>query len=134
MSTRRADRFSGEQQLPEEQALPSGSPSGGARWRNRTTVALAILILVPSLWGFGSKFSEFLALVRGEVDGAFAITPVVNYLLASLGFLCLFGWAALNGMFRDIERPKRTMLENEAKLDRAIPPGLSERATQYTDE
>ena len=85
--------------------------------RNKLTLLLAVLILVPSLWGFGSKFLEFVALVRGEVDGAFAVTPVVNYLLASLGFLCLFGWAACNGMFHDIERPKQTMLENEARLD-----------------
>ena len=85
--------------------------------RRYITLLLAVLILVPSLWGFGSKFVEFLALVRGEVDGAFAVTPIVNYLAASLGFLCLFGWAVANGMFHDIERPKQTMLENEARLD-----------------
>ena len=51
-------------------------------------------------------------------NGAFALTPVTNYLFASLGFLCLFGWAAANGMFHDIERPKRTMLENEQRLDK----------------
>ena len=60
-------------------------------------------MLVPSLCGFGTKFLEFIALYRGDVDGAFAISPILNYLLASLGFLCLFGWAALGGMFRDIE-------------------------------
>ena len=87
------------------------------RFRNKVTLILAVLILVPSLWGFGSKFAEFVALVRGDVDGVFAVTPVVNYLLASLGFLCLFCWAAFNGMFHDIELPKYTMLENEAKLD-----------------
>jgi hypothetical protein len=42
---------------------------------------------------------------------------VLNYLLASMGFLCLFGWAAMHGMFRDVEQPKVTMLENEARLD-----------------
>jgi hypothetical protein len=83
------------------------------------TLLLAVLILVPSLWGFSMKFLEFLALARGDVDGAFALTPVTNYLLASLGFLCLFGWAAANGMFHDIEQPKRTMLENEKRMDKA---------------
>ena len=82
-----------------------------------TTAFLAIVILVPSLWGFGTKFIEFIALYRGDVDGLFAISPIVNYLLASLGFFCLLCWAALNGMFRDIEQPKRTMLETEALLD-----------------
>ena len=91
-----------------------------ARWtvRGYVTMVLALVILIPSLWGFGSKFVEFVALVRGDVDGAFAITPVINYLLASLGFLCLFGWAAAGGMFHDIEEPKYKMLENEERLDR----------------
>lgn len=80
-------------------------------------VLMALAVLLPSLYGFGTKLLEFIALFRGDVDGAFAISPVLNYLLASLGFLCLFGWAALHGMFRDIERPKLTMLENEALLD-----------------
>ena len=78
---------------------------------------LALAVLLPSLYGFGSKFIEFIALYRGDVEGVFAITPIVNYLLASLGFLCLFGWAVWHGMFRDIERPKQTMLDNEHWLD-----------------
>lgn len=78
---------------------------------------MALAVLLPSLYGFGTKLLEFIALFRGDVDGAFAISPVLNYLLASLGFLCLFGWAAMHGMFRDVERPKFTMLENEALLD-----------------
>ena len=41
----------------------------------------------------------------------------MNYLLASLGFFFLFCWAIGHGMFRDIERPKYTMLENERRLD-----------------
>lgn len=80
---------------------------------------MAAAVLVPSLFGFGTKFLEFIALYRGDVEGAFAISPILNYLLASLGFLFLFAWAALGGMFRDIEEPKYTMLENEALLDRA---------------
>lgn len=77
----------------------------------------ALAVLLPSLYGFGTKFLEFIALFRGDVDGAFAITPILNYLLASLGFLLLFGWAALGGMFRNVEQPKYSMLENEAWLD-----------------
>ena len=96
--------------------------ASGAKLRQAITLLLAVLILVPSLYGFGSKFIEFLALVSGEVDGVFAVTPVVNYLLASLGFLCLFCWATLGGMFHDIERPKYRMLETEARLDGAKPP------------
>jgi hypothetical protein len=87
------------------------------RLRSIVTALLAVAILIPSLWGFGTKFYEFVLLARGDVEGVFAVTPVINYLMASLGFLCLFGWAAYNGMFHDIEQPKRTMLENEQRLD-----------------
>ncbi|HUS37892.1 MAG: hypothetical protein WBF93_16470 [Pirellulales bacterium] len=98
-----------------------------SRSRGTITLLLAVLILVPSLYGFGTKFAEFLALVRGDVDGAFAITPVVNYLLASLGFLCLFCWAALHGMFHNIEGPKYKMLENERYLDGLVAPSAADR-------
>ena len=82
-----------------------------------TTIVFALVILIPSLLGFANKFREFIMIYRGEVDGVFAITPIVNYLLASLGFFFLFCWAIAHGMFRDIERPKYAMLENERRLD-----------------
>ncbi len=88
-----------------------------ARTRLWVTTALALLILIPSMLGFADKFYQLIVLVQGESDGAFAITPVLNYLLASLGFLCLLLWAAMNGMFHDIEAPKYKMLETELKLD-----------------
>jgi hypothetical protein len=81
------------------------NPRAG-RW---LTLIFAAVILIPSLYGFGSKFAEFIAIYRGEVDGAFAIAPI--------GFLLLFLWAACGGMFHDLERPKYTMLENERLLD-----------------
>jgi len=82
-----------------------------------TTIAFALVILIPSLYGFANKFREFIQIYRGEVDGVFAITPIVNYLLASVGFFLLFCWAIAHGMFRDIEKPKYAMLENERRLD-----------------
>lgn len=45
-------------------------------------------------------------LYRSDSERVFAITPLANYLFASLGFLCLMFWAAFQGMFRDIEQPK----------------------------
>ena len=87
------------------------------RSRHLTTLILAVVILVPSMLGFANKFREFVALFRGEVDGVFAISPILNYLLASLGFFFLFLWAILHGMFRDIEQPKKVMLDNERMLD-----------------
>lgn len=84
------------------------------------TLIFAAIVLLPSLWGFSGKFAEFIALYRGDVDGVFAISPILNYLLASLGFFCLFAWAAFQGMFSDIEQPKRTFLETEEMLDRQL--------------
>lgn len=91
------------------------SPS---RWRARLTIILAIGILVPSLAGFATKFVEFIRFLGGTPDGAFTIAPVVNYLLATFGLLLLLVWATLNGMFRDVERPKYELLRREAELDR----------------
>ena len=91
-------------------------PVRSPRARSIGMSVLALVILVPALLGFGTKFLEFLALV-GQEEGAFTVVPILNYLLVSFGFLLLFGWAVLHGMFRDIEKPKVTMMENEARLD-----------------
>ncbi len=88
------------------------------RWQRWTTLTLAVLILLPSMYGFVGKFIEFVNIYRGEPGGAFAVAPIMNYLLATLGFFCLLVWATRNGMFRDVEQPKMTMLENEDFLDR----------------
>lgn len=99
---------------------PQTIPSRGARWAWIVTIVFAVLILIPSMLGFVMKFRELVALTNGDTDGGFAITPVVNYLLASLGFFCLLLWAARNGMFRDIEHPKYVMLQQEKELDEHV--------------
>ncbi len=86
-------------------------------WQFRITILLAVLILIPSGYGFVGKFIELINVAKGEAGGAFAIAPIMNYLLASLGFFCLLLWAAGRGMFRDIEIPKHQMLDREAELD-----------------
>jgi len=98
------------------ETTPRAAPS---RVRRIVVWVLSILILIPSMWGFGSKFYEFIQLASGKADGIFAITPVINYLLASLGFFCLLVWATMHGMFHDIEKPKYTMLDNEARIEAA---------------
>ncbi len=92
-------------------------PANRQRTMFIVTAVLAVLILVPSGVGFVNKLFEFYGVIKGEASGAFAFTPVVNYLLASMGFLCLMLWAIGHGMFHDIERPKQTMLETERMLD-----------------
>ena len=86
------------------------------------TTILGVVILIPSMLGFINKLIEFAHVVDGAADGLFALTPIVNYLLASLGFLCLLLWASLQGMFRDIEAPKVVMLAREELLDRPSEP------------
>ncbi len=81
------------------------------------TFILAIAILIPSLWGFTTKFLEFIELFNSDSEGVYTLTPIINYLMASLGFFCMLCWATSNGMFRNIEKPKITMLETEELLD-----------------
>jgi hypothetical protein len=98
----------------------SESPrGGGSRRKTWITVAMAILILIPSLYGFAGKFIEFIHIYRGTGGGEFAVAPILNYLLASTGFFCMLLWASWNGMFRDVERPKYDFLANEARIDAA---------------
>jgi nitrogen fixation-related uncharacterized protein len=92
------------------------------RRKSWSMLLLAVVILVPTGLGFANKFYEFIVLFRGDADGVFAITPIVNYLLAGFGFLLMFFWAAFNGMFHDIEHPKHLHLERERMLDRSRPP------------
>lgn len=103
--------------FPADLSGKSARPGSRAlAWK--VTIGFGILILIPSMLGFVMKFGELMTLSQGtNEDGGFAITPVINYLLASLGFFFLLSWAAVNGMFRDLEHPKYLMLENERKLD-----------------
>ena len=88
-----------------------------ASLRSHITLALAVIILIPSLWGFGTKLYEFFATFGHDPNGAFAVSPIMNYLFASAGFFLMLLWATANGMFSNIEQPKRTMLETEKLLD-----------------
>lgn len=97
--------------------IPAASPPSLLRKQRWVTLVFALIVLVPSGFGFTRKLYELILLTRGDVDGVFAITPVVNYLLTSLGFFFLFCWATLNGMFGDVERPKLAMLDVERMLD-----------------
>ena len=110
------------QSYPYYEAYVPVGQDGGPRHERKTCqtyrrrllgLLLAAVILIPSLLGFGNKFIELIRIYRGDADGAFAVAPITNYILASTGFLLLFFWAAANGMFRDIERPKYAMLEND---------------------
>ncbi len=97
----------------------TGSPTtaDSSRPRQRVVAIMAVVILVPSMLGFANKFRELVHVLQGDASGAFALAPIMNYILASVGFLFMLGWAAKNGMFRDIEAPKKNMLDMEHRLD-----------------
>ncbi|HZZ79531.1 MAG TPA: hypothetical protein VFE62_13500 [Gemmataceae bacterium] len=87
-------------------------------WRSLVFHVVAVaLFLVPAGVGFTVKYLDLLVLFGAGEEGAFAIVPIMNYLLSSLGFFMLFFWAVRHGMFRDIERTKVAMLETERELD-----------------
>lgn len=92
--------------------------SQSTRWRLSIFQAIAIaFFLVPAGIGFTVKYLDLLILFGSGEEGAFAIMPIMNYLLSSLGFFMLFFWAVKHGMFREVEKIKHTMLETEQKLD-----------------
>lgn len=92
------------------------------------TIIMGVVILLPSMVGFINKLIEFRNVVKGDADGAFAMTPIANYTFASLGFFCLLIWAAAHGMFHNIEGPKHTMLDREDDLDADEPDYVPEWA------
>jgi len=98
---------------------PAGKPAKSTRSSFWTTFVFAALILIPCFVAFSNKLREFILLYRHQVDGVFAISPIVNYLLASVGFFFLFWWGICNGMFSQMEEPKRSFLEQEWRLDAA---------------
>jgi hypothetical protein len=99
--------------MPENQTQQPRSPRGVML----ATAILAVIILLPSMAAFVNKFYEFAQATSQNADGAYVITPMINYFLATCGFFCLLMWAAIHGMFHDIEAPKRTMLARERDLD-----------------
>ncbi len=80
-------------------------------------IVMAVGVFITGMYGFGSKLEQFIRAVIVENEADFTLIPVLNYMFAAAGFLCLFGWAAKNGMFKDLEKPKYDMLEYDRELD-----------------
>lgn len=83
-----------------------------------TLIAFVVVFLLPAGVGFAIKLYEFLTVANGATsEGTFMLVPVLNYFIVFMGMLCMLAWAASNGMFRDIEKPKYDMLQREQELD-----------------
>lgn len=77
---------------------------------------VSALVLIPTILGFGNKFLDLILVVQGDEEGAFAVTPIFNYLFATAGFLCLLIWTAMQGSFQDLDAPSRKMFEDEQRF------------------
>jgi hypothetical protein len=86
------------------------------------TWLFAAIVLIPTILGFSNKFLDLVLVLQGDEEGAFAATPIVNYLLATAGFLCLLLWSAAQGAFHDLDAPSRAMFDNEQRLDNRLTP------------
>ena len=83
------------------------------------TWVFSACVLIPVVLGFANKFLDLILIIQGDEEGAFAATPIMNYLLATAGFFCLLLWTAAQGAFQDLDRPSHEMFENELRLDAA---------------
>ncbi len=83
------------------------------------TWVFSACVLIPVILGFANKFIDLILITQGDEEGAFAATPIVNYLLATAGFFCLLLWTGMQGAFHDLDRPSHVMFENEQRLDAA---------------
>jgi len=101
----------------DESSTGKSSGSGGSRTKVVTVVIMTVIIVIPAAYGFAARMLEFIRTYASADGGGFAIIPILNYVFVSVGFLCLLVWAVAHGMFRDIEKPKYTMLEQEDRLD-----------------
>lgn len=81
------------------------------------TWLVAAFVLIPTILGFANKFLDLILVMQGDEEGAFAATPIMNYIFATAGFLCLLIWTATQRAFEDLDEPSRRMFENEQLFD-----------------
>lgn len=81
------------------------------------TWLFSAMVLIPVILGFSNKFLDLILIIQGDEEGAFAATPIVNYLFATAGFFCLMLWTACQGAFHELDTPSHVMFENEQRLD-----------------
>lgn len=98
---------------------PITRPKRLTRGQIITLWCFVVFLILPGAIGFVDKLVMFFRVLCTDNDGGFTILPVLNYLLVAAGMICMFCWAILHGMFRNIEGPKYDMLEREQALDAA---------------
>lgn len=97
-----------------------GETAKSKKRKTRIIIGMAVLIIVPSAIGFTEKFIQFVRTLSSDDGGHFTVIPILNYLIVTAGFTCLLVWATAHGMFRDVEKPKFKLLEQEEELNRQL--------------
>lgn len=67
---------------------------------------------------FAYKIAEFIHTMSSEDAKGFADVPVTVYFFVAAGWLCLLTWCLLTGKFKDLDRAKFDMLEQEDEYER----------------
>lgn len=95
---------------------------GGHRSSERATRmvfiwSLGIGILLSGV-AFAFKVAEFIYTMSSEAAKGFADVPVTVYFAVAAGWICFLGWALTTGKFKDMERAKYDMIEQEEEYER----------------
>ena len=88
--------------------------------RSKTIAVWIIAIGIVTSGGFGliAKIVEFCYAIRSDADERFMLVSLLCYFFVTAGMVCLIISANTRGMFRKIEEPKYTFLDQEESLDR----------------
>jgi hypothetical protein len=105
--------------VPDDRGPTAASRRNPNRTQTWVTIIFGLVVFIPCALGFGNKLFELFKLSQGDTEGRFAFTPLVNYLLATLGFMCLFVWGAMRGTFHNVEDAKQRMLDDDQRIEEA---------------
>ncbi len=87
--------------------------------RTRAVFVWSLIVgLVLSGLAFALKVAEFIQTMSSEAARGFADVPVTVYFCVAAGWLLLLVWCWLTGRFKDMERAKLEMLEQEEEYER----------------
>jgi hypothetical protein len=90
------------------------------RFKDGRFISVAVIAVTVAAAGltFMFKLYEFIAASTTGILPGIVTATVLPYFFISGGFLLLAGWAWAGGHYKNIEAPKRDMLEQEAEYER----------------
>jgi hypothetical protein len=90
------------------------------RFKDGKFISVAVIAVTVAAAGltFMFKLYEFVAASTTGILPGIVTATVLPYFFISGGFLLLAAWAWAGGHYKNIEAPKRDMLEQEAEYER----------------